>query len=366
MKLTGEYLEQAKKTDTFSPFEGSRHVGWKSPSNIALIKYWGKRENQIPQNPSLSFALQNSFTETAVEYSTKLGNQPKLSFSFEGNSQPGFEERIKKTIATFLPYMPFLAQLDLKIESVNSFPHSSGIASSASAMSALAFCMVSIEKQLFGTLTTSDAFMQKASFLSRLGSGSACRSVYGNYSVWGYDPIVKHSTNEAAIPVLDQTENKLGPLGDAVMIVSSKPKKVSSSAGHGLMNNHPFAETRYEQARCHLKEIIKAIGENNEKDFIRIVEHEALTLHALMMSSENGFTLLAPNTWSIIEKVRKYRDKSGLFVAFTLDAGPNVHLIYKISDREKVLTFIKDELRGYCENGYWIDDRMGSGPVELN
>jgi diphosphomevalonate decarboxylase len=366
VKLTGEYLKQAKKTGSFSLFEGSFHVGWKSPSNIALIKYWGKRENQIPQNPSLSFTLQNSFTETAVEYSTKRDNQPKLTFSFEGNSQPGFEARIKKTIATFLPYMPFLAQLDLKIESVNSFPHSSGIASSASAMSALALCMVSIEKQLFGTLTSTEDFMQKASFLSRLGSGSACRSVYGNYSVWGDDPFVKHSMNEAAIPVLDQTENKLGPLGDAVMIVSSKPKNVSSSTGHGLMNKHPFAETRYEQARRQLKDILKAIGENNEKEFIRIVENEALTLHSLMMSSENGFTLLQPNTWCIIEKVRECREMTGLFMAFTLDAGPNVHLIYKLSDRETVIEFVTKELQKYCEKGYWIDDRMGSGPVELN
>jgi diphosphomevalonate decarboxylase len=208
--------------------------------------------------------------------------------------------------------------------------------------------------------------MQKASFLSRLGSGSACRSVYGNYSVWGYEPHINQSTDEAAIPVLTDIKNDLGQLGDAVLIVSSKPKKVSSSAGHGLMNHHPFAESRYEQARNNLKELFLAISQNNEKEFIRIVENEALTLHSLMMSSENGFTLLRPNTWNIIGKVREYRDRSGIFIAFTLDAGPNVHLIYKLSDRESVLTFINNELITYCEKGYWIDDQMGAGPVELN
>jgi diphosphomevalonate decarboxylase len=366
LKLANQYSEHARKLDTFSPFEGNRHVGWKSPSNIALVKYWGKKDNQIPQNPSLSFALQNSFTETAVEYSMKRGNRPALSFSFEGSSQPGFEERIRNTISGFLAYMPFLDRLDLKIESINSFPHSSGIASSASAMSALALCFVSIERQLFGTLPGTDEFMQKASFLSRLGSGSACRSVYENYSVWGYDSDLDHSTDEASIPVLTDINNDLGQLGDAVLIVSSKPKKVSSSAGHGLMNHHPFAEARFEQARNNLKELFLAIKQNNEKEFIRIVENEALTLHSLMMSSENGFTLLRPNTWNIIGKVRDYRDQSGIFIAFTLDAGPNVHLIYKLSDRESVLTFINNELINYCEKGYWIDDRMGAGPVELN
>lgn len=366
MKLTNQYLDQAKELDTFSPFEGNRHVGWKSPSNIALVKYWGKRENQIPQNPSLSFALQYSFTETAVEFSMKKVNRPALFFSFEGSSQPGFEERIRKTISDFLTYMPFLDRLDLNIESINSFPHSSGIASSASAMSALALCFVSIERQLFGTLSGTEEFMQKASFLSRLGSGSACRSVYGNYSLWGYDPDLNQSTDEAAIPVLTDKNNDLSQLGDAILIVSSKPKKVSSSAGHGLMSHHPFAEARFEQARQKLKELFLAISENNEKEFIRIVENEALTLHSLMMSSENGFTLLRPNTWNIIGKVREYRDRSGIFIAFTLDAGPNVHLIYKLSDRENVLTFINNELIIFCEKGYWIDDRMGSGPVELN
>jgi diphosphomevalonate decarboxylase len=365
LKLTAHYSEQARELDAFSPFEGTRHAGWKSPSNIALVKYWGKRENQIPQNPSLSFVLQNSFTETAVEYAMKKGNRPALSFSFEGSRHPGFEERIRKTISVFLRYMPFLDRLDLNIESINSFPHSSGIASSASAMSALALCFVTIERQLFGTLSDTSEFMQKASFLSRLGSGSACRSLYGNFSVWGYDPHIQ-STDEAAIPVLTDIHNDWGQLGDAVLIVSTKPKRVSSSAGHELMSHHPFAEARFEQARNNLKALFPAISQNDEKEFIRIVENEALTLHALMMSSENGFTLLSADTWNIIGKVRDYRDRSGIFIAFTLDAGPNVHMIYKLADRENVLAFINNELIQFCEKGYWIDDRMGAGPVELN
>jgi diphosphomevalonate decarboxylase len=366
VNLTNQYSEQAKSLDMFSPFEGTRHVGWKSPSNIALVKYWGKKENQIPQNPSISFTLQNSFTETAVEYKVKKGNTPSLSFSFEGNGSPGFEERIRKTIAIFLPFMPFLNRLDLRIESVNSFPHSSGIASSASAMSALALCFVSIERELFDSVSSPGEFMQKASFLARLGSGSACRSVYGNFSAWGYDPLLEHSTDEAAIPVPLKADCILSQLGDAVLIVSSQPKKVSSSAGHGLMINHPFAETRYAQARTNLKDIINAIGNNNEMEFIRVVEMEALTLHSLMISSPGGFTLMKCNTWNIIEKVRSFRAKTSLFIAFTLDAGPNVHLIYKLSDKEVILDFINGELVEFCENGYWIDDQIGSGPVELN
>jgi diphosphomevalonate decarboxylase len=366
VKLTEYYLDQAKNKDMPEPFGNTRQVGWKSPSNIALVKYWGKREYQMPQNPSLSFALHHSFTETSVEYSIKKRKDPTLFFSFEGNSQPGFEERIRKILSVFLPYMPFLDQLDLRIESVNSFPHSSGIASSASSMSALALCFVTMERQLFETQVSPGNFMQKASFLSRLASGSACRSVYGGLSVWGYDPLVEGSTDEAAIPLPVQVTGDLGQLGDAVLIVSSQPKSVTSSAGHELMKDHPFAATRYEQARKHLKEVIQAIVSNDEEKFIRIVENEALALHSMMLSSGNGFTLLTENTWNIIEKVREYRKKKGVFMAFTLDAGPNVHLIYKLSDRNTVTEFIKNELTVFCEKGYWIDDRMGSGPFELN
>ena len=366
MKLQGKYLKEASAIHQPGRFDGSRHVGWKSPSNIALVKYWGKKEMQIPQNPSLSFSLKKSFTETSVEYSLKKHDQPALEFYFEGENKPDFKRRIQKFINHLDPYMPFLKELDMKIDSVNSFPHSSGIASSASAMSALALCFVSIENNLFGTQKNRGAFFMKASFLARLGSGSAARSVYGSFVLWGKSTSVPFSDDEMGVQVQFPVQNGSLDLADAILITSQREKKVGSSAGHSQMENHPWAENRYNQAREHLESLMKAMINKDDDQFIRIIEREALSLHALMMTSDKGFTLMNENTWKIIKAVRDFREQQKIFVAFTLDAGPNVHLIYRLQDKPRVTSWINKELVKYCENGYWIDDEIGPGPVELN
>ncbi|MCB0805726.1 MAG: hypothetical protein KDC05_07990 [Bacteroidales bacterium] len=359
-------MNEAEMLKQVPAFEGSKNVGWKSPSNIALIKYWGKRNDQLPQNPSLSFTLKNSFTETSVEYSLKKDSESQISFSFEGSEKTDFHYRIIKFTQSLYHYLPFLQQLDLKIESLNSFPHSSGIASSASAMSALALCYTSIQFDLFGTPDSKEKFLEKASFLSRLGSGSAARSVFGNFVLWGKSEAIPGSTDEAGIPMHFISKNGDLTLSDAILITSSDKKKVGSSMGHSQMEGHPWAEMRYEQARENISKLITSIQAGNDVNIINIIEKEALNLHALMMTSAKGFSLLNDNTWKIIDEIRNFRNKKKIFVAFTLDAGPNVHLIYRQQDAAIIKDWIQKELVKYCENGYWIDDEIGSGPEKLN
>lgn len=366
MKLKDQYLNEAKSFPGDFNFRENRQVGWKSPSNIALIKYWGKRDFQLPQNPSLSFSLKNCFTETSVEYSIRKGVKPALSFSFEGKSMEKFRERILDYLDAVTEYLPFLKELDLQIESVNSFPHSSGIASSASSMSALALCLVTMEKDIYGNKLTDEAMFQKASFLARIGSGSAARSVYGGWVEWGSSKFVENSSDEVGIPLKSDLADDYNSLCDAILITSSGEKKKSSRRGHGLMTAHPFAETRYKQARENLGHLLSAMQQDDDNNFIRIAEQEALTLHAMMMTSEPGFTLMNANSWKIIDAIRNFREKQGVFATFTLDAGPNVHLIYKNKDKDKILNLIENDLIRNCENDYWIDDRMGNGPEELN
>ncbi len=365
MKLENTYKEMADDLRNLQRFEGGRSVGWKSPSNIALVKYWGKREVQLPQNPSISFALNNSFSETRIEYNFSESNDVELAFLFENKRNEAFEKRVKSYFEGIIDYLPFINNLSFKIESANSFPHSAGIASSASAMSALALCLVSIEREMFDTLKIDNDFFKKASFLARLGSGSAARSVYGDYSVWGQSVFVSDSSDEIAINYDNNIDADFLELGDAILIASSKSKKVSSSMGHKLMIGHPYADSRYKQANENLENLLKALASNNEKIFIDVVENEALSLHALMMSSSNGYSLLNQNTWEIIHKIRNFRKDNNTFAAFTLDAGPNVHLIYKLKDRKTIEDFIKKELTEHCENNKWIDDKMGSGPDKI-
>lgn len=368
MTLSQKYENEAGMLAGISPSVKPGSVAWRSPSNIALIKYWGKRDFQLPQNPSLSFVLEKSFTETSMEYRYK-GNKGsrnlKFDFIFEGQSNSAFELRIRTFLKTVTEFLPFINHLEFKIGSRNSFPHSSGIASSASAMSSLALCLVSIEKELFGTPKTDKDFFTKASFIARLGSGSAVRSVYGDWSLWGKHIIIRGSTDEAAVQVNKEFNPMFKRLADAILIVDSGKKKVSSSQGHKTMNDHPFAEVRYRQAGENIKKLINAMIIGDEQSFIKVVESEALSLHAMMISSNDGYSLLKEATWSIIDRIREFRIKSGLFATFTLDAGPNVHLLYQQKDADAIKAFITLQLLNLCETGQWIDDRIGKGPEKL-
>ncbi|MEJ2595142.1 MAG: hypothetical protein P8100_08480 [bacterium] len=160
-------------------------ISWKSPSNIALVKYWGKYGQQLPINPSLSLTLKQSTTTTEIRYrQNNSSNGLKMQFRFEDKPAPAFEDRIHRFLIAQSPRYPSLNNLSLEINSSNTFPQSSGIASSASAFSALALGIVSLVGQ-FDQVRDRDRFFQAASELARLGSGSASRSVYGGYVVWG-------------------------------------------------------------------------------------------------------------------------------------------------------------------------------------
>lgn len=363
MSLKEKYLKDATKITAEVQFAGARQIGWRSPSNIALVKYWGKRPDQIPENASLSFTLKNSYTETVIRYSHQ--DKFRLDFLFEGSVNLKFEKRVKDYLLSVVPYLPFLNHMHIQVSSNNSFPHSSGIASSASSMSALALCLVQIENELFQTLTTPFDFYRKASFLARLGSGSAARSTYGEFVSWGNTDSISDSSDEVGNPYEVQSQNTFWGLKDAILITSKESKKVSSSHGHIMMKNHPWAEARYQQAEININGLMQAIQAENDEKFICIIENEALSLHALMLSSDPGYTLLNQNTWHIIHSIREFRKNSGLFLTFTLDAGPNVHLIYKKQNSEQIENFIRKDLVHYCENGYWIGDEMGTGPEQI-
>lgn len=345
------------------PFDGTLASSWQSPSNIALIKYWGKKEPQIPMNPSLSFTLKNAFTETTVEafYSK---NNPSINYRFHNQPAPSFQEKLEKLLVRIKDYIPFIQHLKLEINSQNTFPHSAGIASSASSMSALALCLCDIENQLFSNLNKND-FFQKASFLSRLLSGSASRSVYEGVNIWGYQPYISGSSDEFSINANHLIDPYFIDYQDSILIIDDSEKKVSSTLGHSLMNNHIFAEKRFEQARVNLLDLLDAMKNKNEDEFIRIVENEALSLHAMMMTSPKPFMLMKPDTIKIIEKIVEIREQKGLKFCFTLDAGPNIHVLYHKNIKKEVDDVINKELIVNCERIKRLDDFVGCGPTKI-
>ena len=343
------------------------HITWRSPSNIAIIKYWGKHGIQLPRNPSISLTLNSSFTDTRLEYEPKESGDRNISldFYFHGEENEAFREKVLKYLEGVADIFPFLRQLDLTVRSGNSFPHSSGIASSASSMSALGLCLCSLEEELFGTLSDDDAFDQKASYVARLGSGSACRSIYPTAALWGQTGEVEGASDLYAVPMEDQIHKIFKGFHDDILIANAAEKSVSSRAGHSLMENNPYSDVRYADAKRKMLRLLSAMRTGDIEEFGKICENEALALHGLMMTSNPPYILLKPSTLAMIDRLKEYRAETNHPVYFTLDAGPNLHVLYPEDVVHDVQPFILDELVPLCEEQRYISDWVGEGPEQV-
>ena len=324
------------------------------PSNIALIKYWGKYEGQIPANPSISFTLSNCKTETKMIF--RSGEKFSVKTFLAGKEETKFSEKIEKYFRNIEKYLPWILQGSFVIETENTFPHSSGIASSASGFGAIAKCLMEMDKAFSGK----DFFdVKKASFLARLGSGSACRSVYDGLVVWGEVNEVEGSSDLYAVKYPDEEIHPIfRDFNDYVLLIHEGQKSVSSTVGHGLMNTNPYAERRFQEARENfvpMKEILKS---GDLQAFMKLVEHEALTLHAMMMMSDPAFILMQTGTLQVINKVWEFRKETNLPLFFTLDAGANVHLLFPSEKKAEITNFIETELLQYTQNDGIVRDFM--------
>ncbi len=333
-----------------SPFRDFRPVqsvcSWRSPSNIALVKYWGKIGHQLPANPSLSMTLKECYTETQVTFSPAA--KLDVVVNFEGKANEKFAAKIVNFLSALQGELPWIKGLSLEINTKNTFPHGTGIASSASGMSALALCLTDYMQP-----GMDDDFMKRASYLARLASGSACRSVYGGFTTWGDE------SNYFASPL--EVHQELSHLHDTVVVVSSEEKRISSTAGHDRMTEHAFKEARYMQAKNNFTRMKSAIKAGDMHEVGKLTENEAFSLHAMMMTAPESFTLMKPQTLSAIELIRDFRRETGLPLYFTLDAGPNLHLIYPDEGSHKIETFIDHELKPLSQK--IIKDQRGEGPV---
>src|SRR5690606_26177781 len=168
--------------------------------------------------------------------------------------KPDFHPKIEQFFSKIETFIPFLKQYHFKIDSKNTFPHSSGIASSASAVAALSLCLMDFERKF--TAMSDDFFYKKASFLARLSSGSACRSINVTPIVWGEHPKVAQSSDLFGVELGFEIHENFRKYQDAILLVDVGQKQVLSSVGHNLMHNHPFAEQRFVQANKNPSEIL--------------------------------------------------------------------------------------------------------------
>lgn len=335
----------------------SQTVSESCPSNIALIKYWGKYDNQIPANPSISYTLNHCKTNTSMEFTA--GEAFSVQTFLSGNEEVKFAEKIEKYFKNIEQYLPWILKGKFMIRTENTFPHSSGIASSASGFGAIAKCLMALDAS-FSEKTSEEESLRKASFLARLGSGSACRSLYNGLVVWGESDEVEGSSDLFGVQYPDNEVHEVFKnFNDWVLLIHEGQKSVSSTVGHGLMNTNPYAERRFQEARENFVPMKNILKSGDMERFIKLVEHEALTLHAMMMMSDPAFILMKTGTLEVINKIWDFRRETGHSLFFTLDAGANVHLLFPSNDsEEQIKTFIEAELLQHTQKNGVVKDVM--------
>ncbi len=282
----------------------------KACSNIAFIKYWGKAdfERNLPLNGSISMTLSEAVTHTTVEWDPDLTTD---EIYLDGERVlDGRALRISRYLDGIRDQY---YRLGARVASYNSFPAGTGIASSASGFAALATAAIGA----FGEGLPDDVEMTR---WARRGSGSACRSIQAGYVEWVAGDDDASSVSRALC----------GPshwdLRDIVVILSRAPKAISSSEGHRIASRHPFMAARQAHLEARILALKGALAARDFVTFGELVEHEAMEVQAIMMSGEPSALYLQPDTVRLVHAVRAWRDE-GLPVYFTLDAGPNLHVL---------------------------------------
>ncbi len=350
----------------FSNLLEKANFTWQTPSNIALIKYWGKSNLQLPKNASISFTLNNCHTITTIYFTKNRGVEgANFNLFFEGKKKEDFKPKIAQFFTRIQQYCPYILWYDMEIHSKNSFPHSSGIASSASGFSAISMCLMSLEQELQTIKLSKEYINKKASFIARLGSGSASRSIEGGLVVWGNHLEIEGSSDLFGVQFPYKVHSIFKDYQDTILLVDKEEKQVSSTVGHNLMMNHPFAIQRFAQANENLSKLSKILQNGDVKSFINLVESEALTLHGMMLTSNPYFILMKPNTLEIINKIWRYRQENNSNICFTLDAGANVHILHPKKEKEKVNQFINNDLAQFCQKKQYICDSVGFGAKKV-
>jgi len=278
--------------------------------NIALIKYWGNQDNtlRIPSNNSISMNLDGLYTRTTVSF------QPSLPFDeliINGHEVMG---TASDRVSYILDIIRGMANIHERAEviSENNFPSGTGIASSASAFAALA-----LAGSKAAGLNLSE---QELSRLARRGSGSASRSIPGGFVEW------QAGTNDEDSFAFSIAEPNHWDLVDCVAIVSASHKKTGSTEGHGIAWTSPLQAARVADAPRRLEICRNAILKRDFNAFSSIVEFDSDMMHAVMMTSTPALHYWKPASLDVMNCVRQWR-MDGIPVCYTVDAGPNVHVI---------------------------------------
>ena len=285
-----------------------------APSNIALSKYWGKRDSELnlPCNSSISISLGELGTHTQI----KASNKDCVILNGEEISP---DSSFARKIWQFVGYFRDICGAEkLEIQTTNNIPTAAGLASSASGFAAL-----TLAANDFWNLSLSD---RELSVLARLGSGSAARSLWHGFVKWHRGKISTGLDSYGA--PLSQVHENAKKLRLALLKVDTQAKKHSSrDAMLHCAQTSPYFSAWTEAADKDLSEIESAIATGNLSQMLEIAEYNALAMHAAILSSRASVSYLQPRSWELIEQIWQLREQN-FPVYFTIDAGPNLKLLY--------------------------------------
>jgi len=309
--------------------------------NIAFLKYWGKQktttdeDRNLALNPSLSMTLSKAYTETSVRRA--------MQSTVELNGAPALEKdffKVQSHIERVCNFFQYSAKT-FAVKSQNNFPQGTGLASSASGFAALTWALVA---EILGTKNAEKFFFERigdVSTLARRGSGSASRSVAGPFMKW-----------DGVAAITCPLEWKLY---DTIVIFSREEKKVSSSEGHELATTSPYFVSRLQKLARRMERLEEALYEKRLSSLGPILELEADEMHQIAGTSHPAVIYAGEDTRKFLDIIRSIESREFFY---TLDAGPNVHLISERPIQDEVALLLRQSgLRAEI----W-EDQSGTGP----
>lgn len=292
----------------------------KSYANIAIIKYWGKKDpvKMIPATSSISLTLENLFTETEISFITReeaIEKTGQVSDLLYINGELQNEEQIKKITKVVNLFRDDRSQL-VKIDTTNNMPTEAGLSSSSSGLSAA----IKACNKLFDKNLSREELAQ----ISKFASGSSSRSFFGPVGMWDKD------TGEVSEV---KTDLKLAMI---VLVLNEEKKIISSRKGMALcMETSTSFDEWIRQSEIDFENMKKYLSEGDFSKVGELTEENALRMHETTKNANPPFTYLTQKSFDAMEYVRELR-KQGKRCYFTMDAGPNVKVLCLEEDFERL------------------------------
>ncbi|NKB46357.1 MAG: diphosphomevalonate decarboxylase [Legionellales bacterium] len=287
-----------------------------APANIALIKYMGKHDasQNVPINSSLSYTLANLLTYVELE-TTSTPHDVWEPLDIPGTTEFHLSAAGQQR---FLRHLTYLKQQfgytgHFIVRSCNNFPAQTGLASSASSFAALTQCTMIACNELLHSQPLSAT---QLATLSQVGSGSSCRSFFTPWALW-----TPTSVSTIALPYAN--------LIHQVVIISHQPKTVSSSQAHQQVTTSPLFAERAQRAEQRLQQLLTALHQQHWPDAYRICWDEFHDMHQLFATSEQPFHYLTDASRTVLNRLDHVWQQTGDGPLVTMDAGPNIHLLYR-------------------------------------